>query len=266
VLTKSNRYQWRTSLRVSALGVVAALLLASATTQAASGDRCREGGPQIFNSEWLPRTVATLASHRPFKVVAIGSSSTQGYGASEPRHAYPAQLAALLKLRFPQSAIRVANKGVGGEETAGMVARFERDVFAERPDLVIWQTGTNDALQHIPVDRFAENLRRGIAELKAHGVDIILMTPQYAPEFNDVGSHARYLAVMRSAAAEAHVPVFERFAMSKAWFFDRRFAEAPVLTADGLHQSDVGYHCDALMLTDSLAAAVALPSKAAALQ
>ncbi len=187
-------------------------------------------------------------------MVAIGSSSTQGYGAGEPNQAYPAQLAARLKLHFPRSAIRISNKGVGGDDIDNMIARFPKDVFAEKPDLVIWQTGTNDAIDHMPIARFRGLLGLGLRDLRTRGIDVILMTPQYAPQFTGVAGYADYLDAMRDAAAAAKVPVFDRFDPSRHWSTDLHFADSPVLTKDGLHQTGVGYHCVALLLADRLAA------------
>lgn len=190
-------------------------------------------------------------------VVAIGSSSTQGYGASQPNQAYPAQLAARLKLHFPLSSIRIRNKGVGGDDIDNMIARFPQDVFAEKPDLVIWQTGTNDAINHVPLEQFRRLLKQGLGDLHARGIDVILMTPQYAPQFTDVVGYADYLTAMRDVATTAEVPVFDRFDPSRHWSTDRYFADSPVLTKDGLHQTNVGYHCVAILLADRLAALVA---------
>lgn len=205
----------------------------------------------------MPRTVSALRNHRPLTVVAIGSSSTQGYGTSEPNQAYPAQLAARLKLHFPYSSIHVRNKGVGGDDIDNIIARFPKDIFAEKPDLVILQTGTNDAINQMPVERFRRLLVQGLHNLRTHGIDIILMTPQYAPQFIKAANYTAYLDAMRQAGSAQGVPVFDRFDPSKSWSTDHHFADSPVLTRDGLHQTDVGYHCVAMLLADRLAALVA---------
>ncbi|MDR3439654.1 SGNH/GDSL hydrolase family protein [Telmatospirillum sp.] len=234
---------------------MAGLLAMPHPAAAVEDRRCWAGEDILLGPSALPRTLAALRHQRTLTVVAIGSSSTQGYGASQPNHSYPAQLAARLKLRFPRSIIRVSNKGVGGDDIDTMIARFPKDVFAEKPDLVIWQTGTNDAINHVPIAHFAALLARGLRDLKNRGIDVILMTPQYAPQFTDVADHASYLEAMRKAG----VTVFDRFASSKAWFTDRHFADSPVLTRDGLHQTDSGYHCVAILLADRLAALASAP-------
>jgi acyl-CoA thioesterase I len=70
-------------------------------------------------------------------IVAIGSSSTTGAGASDPTHTYPARLAEELRLRWPRLTVRVINSGVGGETAEEMLARFERDVLPYSPQLFI---------------------------------------------------------------------------------------------------------------------------------
>ncbi len=80
---------------------------------------------------------------------------------------------------------------------------------------MIWQTGTNDAINKMPVERFSALLLRGIKELKRHGIDVVLMTPQYAPQFTDVANYQDYLEAMRRAGLAAGVPLFDRFDPSK---------------------------------------------------
>jgi lysophospholipase L1-like esterase len=234
-------------------GLAAALLLLALPAYAVEDSRCRVDEEILLGNPTLPRTIAALRGHRPLTVVAIGSSSTQGFGASGPNQAYPAQLAARLKLHFPYSQIHIRNMGVGGDDIDNMIARFPRDVFAERPDLVIWQTGTNDAINRVPIERFRDLLVRGLHDLRSRGLDVILMTPQYAPQFTGAAGYADYLDAMREAGRIVDVPVFDRFDPSKKWLSDRHFADNPVLTKDGLHQTDVGYHCVALLLADRLA-------------
>src|SRR5689334_9724132 len=120
----------------------------------------------------LPHTAAAVSvgSRDTLTVVAIGSSSTEGAGASAPDLTYPSRLRAELDERLPGRTIRVLNKGVGGETIAEMLARFDRDVLAEHPDLVIWQVGTNAVLRHDDIGRDENLLRRGIRRLKAAGL------------------------------------------------------------------------------------------------
>src|SRR5439155_17219601 len=126
----------------------------------------------------LPRMTRLIISGRPIKIVAIGSSSTGGAGASSSAASYPSRLAVELTKIFPNHDITVVNRGVNGEEVADMLARFERDVIAEKPDLVLWQVGSNSVLRDRPLDQRATVLHEGIAQLKAIRADIVLIDPQ----------------------------------------------------------------------------------------
>ena len=130
----------------------------------------------------LRHTARRLAAGEPLTIVAIGSSSTSGAGASSRAASYPSRLAIELKERFPAEDITVLNRGVNGEETAQMMARFDTGVIAEHPDLVLWQVGTNSVLRDAPLQEHSVLLHEGIARLKAAGADVVLMDLQYHPE------------------------------------------------------------------------------------
>ena len=129
----------------------------------------------------LPNTAHAIRRGAALLIVAIGSSSTQGVGASDQTHTYPALLAEELQRRWPRLAITVMNKGKGGETAEQMLARFPRDVLSYHPQLVIWQTGSNHALQSEDMQGYEKTVRAGIARLRAAHIDVILMDPQYAP-------------------------------------------------------------------------------------
>src|SRR6478752_3614367 len=103
-----------------------------------------------------------LAAREPIKIVAIGSSSTAGAGASSPAASYPSRLAAELGELYPEVPITVLNRGINGQDAAEMIARFKHGVIDERPDLVIWQLGTIAALQDLPIEEVGEFMEQGI--------------------------------------------------------------------------------------------------------
>ena len=123
-----------------------------------------------------------LAAHESIKIIAIGSSSTAGAGASSPAASYPSRLAVELSKLYPDVPISVVNRGINGQDAAEMIARFKQDVIDERPDLVIWQLGTNAALRDLPIEDIGKLIREGIQEIKSAGADILLVDPQFVPE------------------------------------------------------------------------------------
>ena len=125
---------------------------------------------------------AAHRERRAVDIVAVGSSSTSGAGASSPAASYPSRLAVELKQRFPARDITVLNRGVTGEETAQMMARFATGVIPAHPDLVLWQVGTNSVLRDHPLKAHSALLQRGHrAAQAAAGADVMLMDMQFAP-------------------------------------------------------------------------------------
>jgi acyl-CoA thioesterase I len=203
----------------------------------------------------LPNTAHAIRAGKALVIVAIGSSSTKGVGASDPTHAYPALLAEELRRRWPMLALTVINKGVGGEMASQMLARFERDVLPYRPQLVIWQTGSNQALKSEDIEGYAGTIREGISLLKAASADIVLMDPQFAPRVVARPTHLLIVDSIGAVANDMKVAVFRRFAVMRHWISSGQYKIEDIISSDGLHMNDVSYSCIARLMADSLVTA-----------
>jgi acyl-CoA thioesterase I len=235
------------------LVVLAVCLLPNLPAIAASpSESCAAPGDLTRLSGRLMRTGLRIERREKLTIVAIGSSSTEGVGASTPEASYPSQLAAELQRRLPGEAITVLNKGVGGETSVDMMARFDRDVFAARPDLVIWQVGTNSVLRDEDIVRHQEIVRGGIMRLKESGIDVVIMDAQYAPEFLAHPGYRSMERALSSLGKEEGVPVFHRFALMHHWVKAGQLDFATMLAPDGLHLNDLSYECVGRMLADSV--------------
>src|SRR3954454_20765962 len=106
-----------------------------------------KGGAKAAGS--LPHVAAKLVAGKPVVIVAFGSSSTAGYGASSPDFNYPNRLATQLRRQYPTADISVVNAGKGGEDAPEMMKRLQTAVIDLHPDLVIWQVGTNAVLRNL---------------------------------------------------------------------------------------------------------------------
>ena len=204
----------------------------------------------------LPHTAGAIRSGKELVIVAIGSSSTKGVGASDPAHTYPALLADDLRRRWPHLAVTVINKGVGGEMAFEMLARFDRDVLPYHPQLVIWQTGSNQVLKSGDIEGYVATIREGIDRLKAAGVDVVLMDPQFAPRVLARPLHLLIVDSISAVANEMKVAVFRRFAVMRHWLSSHQYKTEDIISSDGLHMNDVSYGCIAHLLADTLTAAV----------
>ncbi len=212
----------------------------------------------------LAHTARRIAGPEPLKVVAIGSSSTEGAGGTVP---YPHLLEIVLKARFPRLLITVLNHGKGGEEAGDELARFRRDVLAEEPALVIWQVGTNAVWKHYDLSQVAASIRAGLQLLRDLPMDVVMMDPQYAPAVIQQPVDAeRMVSLIAEAAGQTSVNVFRRFALMAYWNVIERVPFAQMISTedDGtmLHQNDWSYE----RVTQALAAAItdATSSRAAA--
>ncbi len=213
----------------------------------------------------LVHTMARLVSGAPLTIVAIGSSSTAGAGASSPAATYPSRLAVELKGRLPGHDITVLNRGVNGEETSNMMARFGSGVIAEHPQLVLWQVGTNSVLRDHPLRPHAAELHEGIEELKASGADVVMIDPQYAPKVLAKAETPGMVEQIALTAKEENVDLFQRFAVMRDWYEVRHIPFDMFVSPDGLHMNDWSYACWAKLLGAAIAEAATRPIASAAM-
>jgi acyl-CoA thioesterase I len=213
----------------------------------ATAERDRIRGP-------LSRTAQKIADHLPVKIVALGSSSTYGFGASTPAAAYPSRLAEDLAQRLPDQQITVLNRGISGEEASEMLTRLDADVIAENPDLVLWQVGTNALLRKIPLK--PNSLREGMTRMKRIGADVVLIDPQFAPKYIATPDAERVVSIISAVSAAAHVGIFHRFALMRRWHEIDRLPLDTFLSWDGLHMNDWGYACFAKSIGTAITTAV----------
>jgi acyl-CoA thioesterase-1 len=197
-----------------------------------------------------------LAKAQPAFVLAIGSSSTEGVGASAKAASYPAQLEADLRRAWPGASISVENAGIGGEKADATLQRLEDRLSAARYDLVIWQVGTNDALGQADLDAFRDRVRRGIALARAARVEIALMNQQYFPGIKDAATYERFVAALWEVAREQRVPVLDRYSLMKGWQGENPGKLLAALSGDRFHMGDQGYACLAQLVAGDIATAV----------
>jgi lysophospholipase L1-like esterase len=210
-----------------------------------------KGGSKSMGS--LPRVASKLAAGQPVVIVAFGSSSTAGYGATTPEFNYPNRLAAQLHRQYPTADITVINRGQGGEDAPEMMKRLQASVIDMHPDLVIWQVGTNAVLRNLDPAETAKLVEEGITRMQAAGADVVLIDPQYSPAVNKHAESAgRMMSLLNKVAELRKVGVFPRFAVMKDWHEKQAIPIENFVIADGLHMSDWGYACFAQLLGDDI--------------
>ncbi len=210
-----------------------------------------KGGAKSMGS--LPHVASKLASGQPVTIVAFGSSSTAGYGATSPEFNYPNRLATQLRRQYPSADITVVNRGQGGEDAPEMMKRLQVAVLDMKPDLVIWQVGTNAVLRNLDPAETAKLVEEGIARIQAAGADLVLVDPQYSPRINERAETASRMVKLLGKVAELrHVGFFPRFEVMRDWHEKQAIPIDNFVIADGLHMNDWGYACFAQLLGDDI--------------
>jgi lysophospholipase L1-like esterase len=210
-----------------------------------------KGGATSMGS--LPHVAAKLASGQPVTIIAFGSSSTQGYGSTSPEFTYPNRLAAQLRRQYPGADITVLNRGVGGEDAPEMMKRLQTSVIDAKPDLVIWQVGTNAVLRNLDPADTAKMVEDGVARIQAAGADLVLVDPQYSPRvIEHAESASRMVRLLGKVAQLRHIGIFPRFEVMRQWHDRQALPIDSFVIADGLHMNDWGYACFAQLLGDDI--------------
>lgn len=140
-----------------------------------------------------------------------------------------------------------------------MLARLDETVLAEKPDLVVWQVGTNAVLRDEKIEEVGAAIEQGVARIKAAGADVVLMDLQYAPAVLAKPEHESMVRFITRFAKEYNVNVFRRFAVMQSWHQLRGMAVAEFISPDGLHLNDQGYVCAARVFARSIAEAASRP-------
>ena len=201
----------------------------------------------------LPRVASKLVAGEPVVIVAFGSSSTAGFGATTPEFNYPNRLAAQLRRQYPTAYISVVNAGKGGEDAPEMMKRLQTSVIDLHPDLVIWQVGTNAVLRNLDPGETAKLVEEGITQIQSVGADVVLIDPQYSPRVNEHAESAGKMMTLLNKTAELRkVGIFPRFAVMKDWHEKQAIPIDNFVISDGLHMSDWGYACFAQLLGDDI--------------
>jgi len=220
---------------------------------------CNVSFDQVRLANPLVRFAHKLVSGEPITLVAIGSSSTAGAGASSAAASYPNRLAIELKQRFPNHSFTVINRGVGGEEVGDMVKRFDSAVISAKPDLVLWQFGTNSVIHDHKIGDHDTSIRDGLKKIRSIGADIVMIDPQFSPKVIVKADIASTIELIAMTAKEEDVDLFPRFNVMKHWSEVDHLAFETFVSPDGLHMNDWGYACMAKGLGVAIAEAAQRP-------
>jgi hypothetical protein len=163
----------------------------------------------------LPKVADVVKSGHSLGILVVGSRSSTIN--TSDGSAYPARLQAMLREQLPSVAVNVSVELQVKKTAEEVAASLVKLVEAKKPTLVIWQTGTVDAMRSIDPDDFRGAVDQGVAALQNAGTDVVLMNLQYSPRTETMISAPPYLDNMRVVAQQHDVPLFDRFAIMHQW-------------------------------------------------
>jgi len=195
--------------------LLACLLTAAAARAEDAPSSCEVPAYLLTSESSLPKVAEAVKSGHSLDILVVGSRSSTIN--TSDGSAYPGRLQATLRDKLPAVPVNVSIelqvKKTAGEVVGGLVKLVE----VKKPTLVIWQTGTVDAMRSIDPDDFRAAVGEGIAALQNAGADVVLMNLQYSPRTETMISASPYLDNMRVMAQQREVPLFDRFAIMRQW-------------------------------------------------
>ena len=203
--------------RVLGLALLAAIVAAGPVRAEDAPQGCDVPASLLETESPLPKVEAAVKAGQPLDILVIGSRSSTIGTSDNTGIAYPARMQAALKDRLSQATVNVSveiqPKKTAEEIASGLVKLME----GKRPTLVIWQTGTVDAMRSIDPDEFRNAVDEGVVALQKAGADVILINPQYSPRTETMISVPPYLDNMRAVAQAHDIPMFDRFGIMHQW-------------------------------------------------
>ncbi len=168
---------------------------------------------ELLDGAALPRTRAAIREGE-LRVLIGGSATAETAGATQPYHA---RIATLLNERFPSLRVTVEARGQRGATAPESLALILRELPALRPHLVLWQTGTVEAVRSLEVDELTQTLNDGITRIRAAGAEVALMDQQFSRFLRANSDIDRYRDAMRVTAATEGVPLLRRYDWMYHW-------------------------------------------------
>jgi lysophospholipase L1-like esterase len=211
-------------------------------TDASLSPECRVPGSRLYTVASLRGVKEALKERRPVRVLAIGSSSTAGLGASSPHASYPARLEGELEKMFSDDVdFDVVTRGLPGEIATDAADRIRNTVVEVEPDLVVWQVGTNDALARVDVESFTTALDDTVQWLQSYDIDVVLVDPQYSAGLARDAYYSSIVKAIEDVARKDGVPLVRRFEAMRYLAHSRK--ARGYLSRDQFHLNDLGYRC-----------------------
>jgi len=198
--------------------LLAVIVCCTAEANAQSAEVCAVPGYLLFGDSPLDRVNAAVTKEKTLKILVLGGTSSVLPGPEGERFSYPARLQVALAARLPDVHVTVSTKLMQRKTAAEMTDTIEKQIVDEKPTLMLWQTGTYDAVRGTDPEDFRATVADGVESLHTAGTDVVLVNMQYSPRTDSIVALGAYADGLRWVARELEVPVFDRHAIMRHWY------------------------------------------------
>ncbi|WP_458758358.1 SGNH/GDSL hydrolase family protein [Afipia sp. TerB] len=204
-------------MRAALCALVLAGVMAVAPVRAENAESCAVPAYLLTTEATLTKTAEMVKARQPLNILVVGTRSSSLSGPDGAAASYPARMADALRSKLPGITVNLTTDIHPKQITAEVSGDLQKLAEDRKPTLVVWQTGTVDAMRSIDPDDFRLALDEGIGALQKSGADVILMNLQYSPRTETILSASPYIDTMRVVAQEWNVPLFDRFNIMRHW-------------------------------------------------
>ena len=248
-------------------GAFAACLVAASASWATAADRCAAPEEITADLSPLPHVKAALQGGSTLNILTVGSATVfspdetlkagtvtgMALGvttAARPGElpmpsgsAFPLQTAHILRSANPGVTINVTVRGGRGMTATDMVDIIQKEVSTHQYQLVIWQTGTVEAVRNVPVREFYQTLQSGAAAIAAANADLIFVDPQYSRFLRSNADLDPYTQALQQIASMPGAMLFHRFDLMRYWVSDGQIDLERTPKADRLPTVEALHAC-----------------------
>lgn len=192
---------------------------------------CAASNELTVPDESLQHVATAIAAGGPLNVLALGSASTTGEASSlahgighgsAPGQSFPYKLAEALQAALPNIPVRLTVRGGRGMTAEAMVPLLREALKTQRYQLVLWQTGTVEAVRGLPPDDLLAALEEGVDLVEQSGANLVLIDMQFSRFLRANADLDPYEAVLQQVATLPDVVVFHRFDLMHDWMREGR--------------------------------------------
>jgi hypothetical protein len=242
------------ALRLGWLAGLSLMIAGAASTAAAAAPdaQCRAPAELVQSRATFHRLARAVKAREPIRILVMGTSSSLGAGTSGPDAAYPARLAARLSSEWGGLPVSIVNVARAGMTASDMAGRMPALLAETRAQLVVWQTGTVDAMRGVDLNEFAQAIDRGIGVATAAGADLLIVDPQYGGPLASLRNVEAYLDYLVQVVRGWNVALFRRYAIMRHWSETGLIDLAPSGRPEQRRTADRVHECLAQLLAETI--------------